>query len=356
MLIFLGFNARGQNIIQDNKGQTSLSLNPGSNKSDKDSAKLETPAFNLGQIKIATAEKKLELNHYQYFRKNRKPPSFLGISVAGKIENSLTSLFASGDIAPGTDIKIKYGVRLFKRKIADYDSWESEFIRKHGRKPTGAEQAVFSRGFSTASDLWFVTNAGFVGSKFKLFHADSSYGKQLEKVNFSSPQLHIGLNFWTSDIFNCVTLVGTTIGIKTSNNFDDLTESTSEEVTVRTNPGDSSTRKITEKNTIFKGAYKETTCYPLNLDIYFKPHKFENVAFLLFAHHEIFKNEKPQSRIGGGFYFLRKNNLFDPVFGINVDFKDVFNNDVSDNSKRDFSKLSIGIVTDLNTLLFQKRK
>ena len=214
----------------------------------------------------------------------------------------------------------------------------------------------FVDGLATAKDLWFVLSAGFEGSKFKLFYPDSVFGSQVQKINFSTVDISGGFNFWTANLFKSVALIGVTIGYKNSNNFDDLDEAISEDVTLRTRTADSNTRKVTEKNTVYKGAYKETKSYPLNIDLYFKPHKFENVAFLIFCRNVMYKGELPQTKFGAGVYFLRKNNLFDPVFGINLDYADVFDNNKEDDGKPKINKLNVGIVTDLNTLLFQKRE
>ena len=346
-----------QNIIQDTKGQTSLSLNAGANKATEDSTKKETVDFALGLIKFSSSEKKLELNYYQYFRPNNAHPFFWGVSAAGEVKNSLSSLFSSGDIAPGTEIKLRFGKRLAKRKMnEDYDVWEKHIKDQNGGSgPTQDEIEAFLDSQRPASDLWFVANGAFTGSKIKLFHPDSTFEKQIEKVNFSALEANIGFNFWSAKLLRSTFLIGATIGIKGKNNFDDLSESVQKDITTRVNANENTTREIIEKQTVFKGKYTESTLYPLNIDVYFKPHQLQNVAFLLFSRTDYSFSHQPRSKAGFGVYFLRGNNLFNPVAGINIDYKDVFDTDASDDDKPGKSKLNIGIVTNLSTLLFQKR-
>lgn len=349
-------NISAQNIIQDNKGGTALSLNAGTGKGDKDSAKTESVSFNLGIIKLSSTEKKAEMNYYQYFVSKNNRHRFFGVSAAGEIKNSIASLLASGNIAPQGNIKLKSGFRLYNASIPDYENWEADFIKKNNRPPTRSEiDNDYMTTLPNASDLWLVMDASFTGSKFKLFYPDSTFSKQIQNVKFTSWQANIGVNYWNSNIASSTVLAGLTIGLKKENNFDDLVESTEETTTLRTSVRDSSTRKVIEKNTVYKGAYKEFTSFPLQLDLYFKPHALTNVAFLAFSRVNISKEKAPSTKVGGGVYFLKKNNLFDPVFGINIDYNDVFNTDNSDDDKSNWNKLSIGIVMRLNMIRFQTR-
>jgi hypothetical protein len=354
LFLILSTLCSAQNILQDNTGKTSLNLNPGNNKADKEPSKIETTEFGLGLIKLSTAEKKLELNYYQYFAARKIGHSFFGISASGEIENSISSIFTSGDLASGTNINLRIGKRLFKRRIEDFGEWERKFRTKKNRDPTLDEKQKFVENQSVATDLWLITDGGFSGSKFKLFTPDTLFDKQIEKVTFTALNINAGLNYWSARLFNSTFLVGVTLGIKKENNFEDLTESTQEVVTVRTNSKDTTTRKVVEKNIVFQGGYKETTVYPLNFDIYFKPHKLDNLAFLLYSRTNISKSEKPKTKVGLGVYFLKKNNLFDPLFGINIDYKDVFDVDSDENDQSASNKFKIGIVTRLGLLKFQK--
>ncbi|SHG63824.1 hypothetical protein [Pedobacter caeni] len=346
-------HAFAQTIIQDNKGQTSVDLKPA--KADAaDKTKVDSIPFGAGLIKFSTIEKKIELNYYQYFRPLN--PSFLSVSASGEIKNSIGSVFSTGNLEPGANVKIKYGKRLFSRSIPNFNDWEEEFKSKNGRDPSNEEIGKFIKDMPTASDLWLVTNAGFSGSKFKLFSPDSAYASQFKKINFSSPEFNIGFNYWNAKIANCTVLLGATLGIKQTNNFDDLVESTAEDVITKTDAASGSSRKVTEKNTVYKGKYNEVWTYPLNIDLYFKPQKFDNVAFLAFSRTEFYKgDQKAQTKLGVGFYLLRKNDMFDPVFGINIDYKDVGNADQTDDDKKAISKLNVGLVFNIFPLLFRKK-
>ncbi len=47
--------------------------------------------------------------------------------------------------------------------------------------------------------------------------------------------------------------------------------------------------------------------------------------------------------------------MFDPVFGINIDYKDVGNTDKTDDDKSSINNLNVGLVFNLSTLLFKKK-
>lgn len=351
LFLLASVTAVAQNIIQDNKGKTALSLNPGTTK-PKDSTQVDSLQFGIGLIKLSTSEKKLELNYYHYFRPDHKAPSFVGVSASGQIDNSVSSLLSSGDFATGATLNVKYGLRLFKRQIVNVDDWRADFKKKNGHDPTDADISAFVHHLSIASDFWLVMNAALTGSKFKLYAPDSAYAAQIQSKTFAAPEFNIGFNYWTADVLGSTALIGVTIGVKKTNNFDDLTETTSDEVI--SNTSGTATRKLDAKATVYTGSYKETTSYPLNFDIYFKPHKFDNIAFLVYNHNELFDGAKSKSKVGAGLYILKKNDLFNPVFGINIDYADVADHYLAD-EKKGFSRLTIGLVTNLDLLLFQKK-
>ncbi|MES2810306.1 MAG: hypothetical protein V4619_16855 [Bacteroidota bacterium] len=347
-------NAGAQTIIQDNRGQNAVDLKLPAKSDGSDKPVNDTITIGGGLIKFSTIEKKIELNFYQYF--NPKNPSFLAVSASGEVKNSIGSVFSSGNLEPGANAKVKYGKRLYKKRMSDYEEWETNFQSRNGRLPsTDEKQKQFIDKQKNASDLWLVTNVGFTGSKFKLFLPEENYGSQIKKVNFSSPEFNIGLNYWNANIAKNTVLTGVTMGIKQTNNFDDLVESSSEDVITKTDAVTGSSRKVTEKNTLYKGAYKETWIYPLNVDLYFKPHKFDNVAFLAYSRTQFFKgDDKSKTKLGIGVYFLRKNDMFNPVFGINIDYKDVGNADKSDDDKPSINKLNVGLVFNLSALLARR--
>lgn len=352
LILFAAKTALGQNIIQDNKGKTSLSLDQGKSKAAPADSGSESIDLGFGTIGLNTSAKKLDLSYYQYM--NPLNPSFIGVSASGQIENSIGSVFSTGDLATGASLQVKFGKRLFSVGMIDVDEWRANFVATHGHGPTDADYAVMVNAQRPAADLWLVMNAAFTGSKFKLYYPDSAYAAQVKSKTFSSPEFHAGFNYWAADLFKAkvTVLAGATIGVKKANNFDDLTETTSQEVI--SGSSGTSTRKLTSNSTVYTGTYKETTSYPLNIDLYFKPHGFKNAAILLYDHTEYFKDAKSKVKLGAGLYLLRKNDLFNPVFGINIDYSDVAGHYLTD-EKKGFSRISIGLVTNLSTLLFQQK-
>lgn len=109
-----------QSIVSDGKGVSSISLNPGFKETKKEDAenkpKIEEVSFNLGLFKFTTADKKLELNHYNYFHSEKFTDFFVGVSGSGEIKNSVTNLFSTGNVVAGGDVNLRLGIRLFKNK------------------------------------------------------------------------------------------------------------------------------------------------------------------------------------------------------------------------------------------------
>lgn len=351
--LFISTIAVGQNIITDSKGTTSIPLNPGFKETKKDSAenkpKVEEVSFNLGVIKFTTTDKKLELNHYSYFQSKKFTDFFIGVSGSGEIKNSVTNLFSSGDVVSGGEANLRLGFRLFKNKT----DWATLLA---GKKTAQEIQEILDNNTRPASDLWLIATGGFKGSSFKLFKPDSVFSKQIEKTNFTGTEINIGFNYWNARILNNTILAGATIGIKTTNNFDDLSESTQEDTKSVTDSIFGSTRKVVTKQTVYTGLYKETLVYPLNLDLYFVPNNLENIAFLAYSRTDISRTEAPKTKLGFGVFFLKNQNAFNPVAGLTFDFADAFNVDKSDDSKGTLSKFKIGITTRINIVNNQSRK
>lgn len=352
-LIFVSCIAVGQNVITDIRGGSAIPLNPGFKETKKDSAenksKIEEISFNLGIIKFTTTDKKLELNHYSYFQSEKFTDFFIGASGSGEIKNSVANLFSSGDIVSGGEANLRLGFRLFKNKT----DWTTLLA---GKKTPQEVQDILDNNVKPASDLWLILTGGFTGSSFKLFKPDSVFSKQIEKTNFTGTEINAGLNYWNARILNNTILAGITIGLKTTNNFDDLNESTQVDTKNVTDSITGTTRKITTKQTVYTGSYKETTVYPLNVDLYFVPNKLENVAFLAYSRTDISKSDAPKTKLGFGVFFLKNQNAFNPVAGLIFDFADSFNVDKSDDSKGSLSKFKIGITTRINVVNNQLRK
>jgi hypothetical protein len=352
-LLFVSCFAYGQNVITDTRGISAIPLNPGFKETKKDSTenkpKVEEVSFNLGVIKFTTTDKKLELNHYSYFHSEKFTDFFIGVSGSGEIKNSVTNLFSSGDVVSGGEANLRLGFRLFKNKT----DWTTLLA---GKKTAQQIQDILYNSTKPASDLWLIATGGFKGSSFKLFKPDSVFSKQIEKTNFTGTEINVGLNYWNARILNNTILAGATIGIKTTNNFDDLNESTQEDTKTVADSISGATRKVVTKQTVYTGSYKETSVYPMNIDLYFVPHKLENVAFLAYSRTDISKIDAPKTKLGFGVFFLKNQNAFNPVAGLTFDFADTFNVDKSDDSKGALAKFKIGITTRINIVNNQSRK
>ncbi|MCX8530866.1 hypothetical protein [Chryseobacterium luquanense] len=341
-----------QNIINGG-GTSSIPLNPGFKETKKEDSenksKIEEIPFNLGMIKFTTLEKKLELNYYSYFVSENFTDYFVGISGSGEIKNSVTNLFSTGNIVSGGDANIKVGFRLFKNNT----DWMSLLA---GKKTPEEIQEILDNKTKPASDLWLIASGGFTGSSFKHFQADSIFSKQVEKINFTGVDMNIGFNYWNARILNNTILAGATIGIKQSNNFEDLIESSQEDTRTITDSDTGTTRKVVIKQTVYNGFYKESTVYPLNLDLYFVPQNLQNLAFLGYSRTDISKFLKPKTKFGFGIFFLKNQNAFNPIAGLTLDYADVFNVDPSDDDKSNLSKFKIGITTRINIVNSRSRK
>jgi len=355
LIILLNCNvfSYSQNIVNDPKGNSAISLNPGF-KETKDEKKEESPKieeipFNLGIIKFTTSEKKLELNHYSYFTPKKFTDYFIGVNASGEVKNSIASIFSTNNIVTGGEANLRLGFRLFKNQT----NWPKLLA---GKKTKAEIQNILDYCTRPASDLWLVLNGAFRGSSFKLFSPDSVFSKQINKINFTGTDINIGLNYWNARVLYNTILVGGTIGLKRTNNFDDdLEESTREDTRVIIDTSTNTTRKIVVKQTVYTGVYKETTVYPLNLDLYFVPQKLENIAFLFFSRTDISRTELPKTKLGLGVFFLKKQNAFNPVAGFTIDYSDVFNSNVLDDSKGNFSKVKIALTTRVNIVNNHKR-
>lgn len=342
-----------QNVISDTKSVSAIALNPGFKSTEKDSAsdkpKIEEVSFNLGVVKFTTTDKKLELNHYSYFQSEKFTDFFIGVSGSGEIKNSVTNIFSNGDIVSGGEANLRLGFRLLKNK--------TDWVTLLANKKTPQEiQNILDNNTKPASDLWLIATGGFTGSSFKIFKPTAAFSEQIEKINFTGTEINIGLNYWNARMLNNTILAGATIGIKTTNNFDDLSESSQEDTQLFIDNTTGTTRKVVTKQTVYTGSYLESTVYPLNFDLYFVPHKLENMAFLAYSRTDISKIEGPKTKLGGGIFFLKNQNAFNPVAGLIFDFADIFNVDSTDDSKKTLSKFKIGITTRINIVNNQSRK
>lgn len=342
-----------QSIIGDDKGNTSIGLTPGFKETKKEdkksSSKIDTIGFDLGIVTFSTKEKKLGLNYYSYFTPSKFTDYYIGISTNSKVKNNTANIFSNGDIVAEGEAKLSLGFRLYKNKKI----WP---LILAGKKSPAEIQDVLDNSTRPANDLWLVLNGSFSGSSFKRFVADTTFSSQIQKESFTGYSMNLGLNHWNARILNNTILAGVTIGIKQKNNFDDLIEGTREDVQIITDSPSSTSRKITIKQTVYTGEYKESIVHPLNFDLFFVPHNLKNIGFLGFSRTEMGKKIKPKTKAGLGVYFLKDQNAFNPIAGITFVFNDFFNVDKSDDNKSNFKKFNINLSTRVNLVNNQKKK
>jgi hypothetical protein len=182
-------NAYSQNIVSGG-GTSAIPINPGFKETKKEDAenkpKVDEVSFNLGLIRFTTTDKKLELNHYNYFHSEKFTDFFLGVAASGEIKNSVTNLFSSGDVVSGGEANLRLGLRLFKN-----NSFFTSYI-KPNMTPEEVQE-ILDKKTKPASDLWLIAIGGFKGSSFKLFKPDSVFSKQIEKTNFTGTEINVEL-------------------------------------------------------------------------------------------------------------------------------------------------------------------
>ncbi|WP_410007065.1 hypothetical protein [Aequorivita nionensis] len=343
----------GQSIIKDSKGNSSIGLTPGFKETKKakkeDSPKIDTISFNLGIVTFTTKDKKLGLDYYSYFTPEKFTDYYIGLSTNSKLKNSTANIFSSGNIVAEGELKLSLGFRLFKNKT----DWTSLLA---GKKTNEEIQDVLDNSTLPANDLWLTIDGSFTGSSFKRFEPDNSFSNQIIKETFTGYNINIGFNYWNARIINNTILGGATIGIKQKNNFDDLTESIREENVLQSDSTTNTSRKITTKETVYTGAYKESIVFPLNIDLYFVPHNLKNIGLLVFSRTDVSRDEKPKTNLGLGFFFLKDQNAFNPIAGLTFGYSDIFDVDESDDAKGDLNKFILSITTRINLVNNQKRK
>lgn len=361
LVVFLfSFNSFGQ-ITGDERGNSSIGLNPGykatksatdlkNGKEDEveNKEKVDIVSFNLGTISFSTKDKATTLNYYSYFAPENFTHWYFGIKASGKVKNNFTSIFSSGNITPEASTNLQMGFRLFRLGKMKYDENFNNLTKEK-------RQDLLDNHNRPASDLWFVVDGELTGSKFRRFNPDTLFASQITSQKFTGYSVNAGFNFWQARLVNSTVLFGVTMGIKRKNNFDDLTESVREDTQIIVDTVSNTSRKITTKETVYTGAYKESIVYPFNMDLYFVPHGLKNLGFLIYSRTEIAEHKYPFTQLGGGIYFLTHQNSFNPLFGINMSFNDVFNNDKTDDSNEGLNKLTFGISTRINLVNRQKK-
>ena len=345
-----------QYILQQRVGGSSLSLSPSvaPEKTEDPKATEQTVDSNLGFVSLSTKEKKAEFNLYDYRAEAILGGDFFwGISTAGELKNSIVNVLKSGDAATGVNASIRFGLQLYTNR----QEWETRLATAN-QQPIGDREAAVQAVINAAppaNDLWFVTNAGFSGSKFNRFTPENKFDKQIQKQTFSGADVSAGLNWWFANLLesNCTALIGATFGYKQTNNFDKLDESTREDTRTITDSTTNTIRKIVMKETVYAGKYETADVFPLVTDVYLAPHRLKGIGILLSQTTNFSRALEPRTTPSLGLFFLKDANPFTPVAGISIGYYDVYNNDASDNDKKKSSKWTISLITRIK--LFQNQ-
>lgn len=343
-LQLVSFCAIGQNILADNIGKTSLSLNRVGDKGDQPDS--ENQDFDQSLVKVSTADKKLELNYYRYFVVEKFTDFFVGISGSGEMKNSASSLFANGNFVSGAQANFKLGFMLGK------SHFDPTVLDNIDPADPAAVQKILD-GLPPAWNLWLVGNGNFEGYSFDRLMSNLSIDTEVEKTRFTGTSVNIGLNFWRAKMLGGTTLAGLTIGYKRANNFDDLSEYKLRRTETFTDTLTGNLQQLNSEKTVYRGGYKEYDEYPLDIDYYYSPHGLENVAFLLYSRIRMSEEFKPKTKFGLGIYFLKKQDFFNPIAGINFDFADVFNT-ANNQDSSPFKRLTVGITTKITIVKTKK--
>jgi hypothetical protein len=335
---------RGQNIIGDATNSSTLGLNPMYKPTDKNEPdkSVEEAGFNLGIIQFTTAEKKLSFSQYQY-RVGEESDFFFGVTGSAAIKNSLGSLFESSNVAPEGELSLRSGFSLYQST----EKWDDKLDGKRDKEEI---QEILDNRTKPARDIWLVANASLKGSKFKLYNNDTTFENQVTDQRFTGIEVDLGVNYWEARLVELTVLAGATIGYEKKNNFDDLTEESFEENRTSSDSVSGANRKASEKLTVYKGKYTESEVFPLKIDLYFVPHKLDNVAVSVFSRTDFSLKVKPKTKMGTGIYFLKDQNAFNPVAGLVFEYSDIFNVDHSDDDKGSTSKFKISLTTRLAIL------
>lgn len=339
------YSIRAQNIAAESGGN-SLPLNSGFKKVNVDKTINDKNEFDFSNATFNTKDTKIGLNFYHYI--NADVPQFISINASGKAKNDISNIFSTGNVVGEAEIRINYGIRLSNNNSkleSELNSTQKETVQKY-----------LDNNTSPAQDLWFIINGSLNGYKFKRFINEPIFSDQIIKESFTGYSFNIGLNYWNANVSHNNFLAGLTIGIKQTNNFDDLIESTREDKQTITDISSNTIREITMKETVYQGNYNEYMVVPINLDVFFAPHNFKNLSISLFSSVEISEENKPMTRIGTGFYILNNSNIFNPVGGISFTYKDVFNIDKTNDAKGMIDNLSISLSTRINIFDPVKKK
>lgn len=358
IFIFLFLSAQkmvSQSIITDIGGNSSIGLNyidGAESRADEskhlDTTKLKEVDSYINAIDFSTTDGRLEISYYRYLTK--WAPHYFGINGSNKIKNNISAIFSQGDLVPESQIQMKFGVRIGKDKNAEII--KNHIIEKKSFHPDTIKYILDHA--NSAWDLWLTTDAHVTVSSFKKILEDETFANQVKKQTFTGYQFNVGLNYWRANLLNSLCIAGATIGIKRTNNFDDLEETKIKDVKTVTDEASGITRTFETEKTAYAGNYKEETIYPLNMDVYMAPYDVKGIGLLGYTRTN-FGDFKPKTDMGFGIYFYKpsdkkeeSSSANNPIGGILFGFSDVFNIDKSDDDQSGLKKITIGLTARIN--------
>ena len=311
----------------------------------------DTSSFDLGTITVNTEEKATTFNYYKYYANKRCCHAFLNISGGGAVKNSIAAVVDAGNIAPEGTASLRMGIRPWHHE--DYSKIVDMAVtaQNNGNGSIDSEEMQKLLNETKRWDVWLVAGGGVSGKKFKSFSPDSAFNAQIKKISYTSCSFNVGFNYWSANYLSGVMLAGATIGVDLSDNFDDLDEATKEDVRTSTDSVSGQVRKVNFKETVFLGQYKkDVVTFPLNMEVYYSPNFIPNIAILASASTTISSTELPKTKAGVGLFFLKGGRPTAPIAGIMLSYKDVFNNDKTDDYKGNGVKFSLALTTRINIL------
>lgn len=293
-------------------------------------------------IDISTKDKKLTVNNLYSFQLDTTS-NFLvfGITASGKINNSISSLFNSGDVVGGSEASLIFGYKLFSiknrseiEKFAEENLLDTDYTKEELKERIGE--------IGQMSGHWIYFMPMIEGRKFKSFNQDSSFSNQLVTNRNSLWSLKLGYNYWSPNILGFQSLIGVSGSKFFEDNFDDLKEVTVSDQMIFTSGNVQ--RNALSKETAYTGVYQASDKYGLNFEGYFSPNKLPFFGLYLAHQTTMEDGKKPLSQLVTGIFFSDYAEVLNPRVGLVMSFNDIYDDRGLDDNK----KFSVNLVTRFN--------
>jgi hypothetical protein len=260
-----------------------------------------------GILRVNSADKSARVT---YVNAGTQNPFYLGFQVEAEIQNSVASIFESGDVTPGAKASFYLGRRN---------------VTTDPKAPS-------------ASVDWMHLRLGVEGSRITLYDPDRPFGEQVSTQTFTGGTAALSYNrffAWRDVNF----LVSTSAGYRRANNYSSLSEI---EVATETRTSEAgSSRTGREKTAARQGAYRESSTYPITLDAFIKPSATQLVGLSTYGR-MVLSDDKPLTIAGVGLFRLKEGMPTQATAGIVAELNDVF--DVSDEGGSLTDRLRVSIV------------